>query len=81
MKCNNYDCDGASPAVVEVVARVLYHDEKSEQVTVSNYCVPCMHLSGHDDEKARRQPHAYPGHYRRRRCTWLTTLVNGEVPA
>ena len=82
-RCHAYgsgyvECSGR--AVVEVVQRIKYHDAE-EQVNVALCCVQCMHLSGHDDEKSRRRPHGHPGHYRRRRVTWLTTLVNGEVPA
>lgn len=82
-RCHAYgsgyvECSGT--AVVELVQRIKYHDTAQEEVSVSLACVSCMHLSGHDDEKARRRPHAHPGHYRRRRVTWLTTLVNGEVP-
>lgn len=81
-RCTVYDCDGSprALAVVEVVQRFKPHGEP-EEVSVNRYCTFCLHLSGHDDHKARKRPHAYPGHYRRRRCTWLTTTVNGEVPA
>ena len=70
----------AGQAVVELVQRIKYHDTPQEEVNLSFACVSCMHLSGHDDEKSRRKPSGHPGHYRRRRVTWLTTLVNGEVP-
>lgn len=90
-RCHNYDvCGGERPVVCEVTTthKEVYHGSASGPkpskwtVHVSLYCVPCMHLCRQDTEIGRRRgpPWMSGAVYRRERVTWLTTLVNGEVP-
>lgn len=87
--CENYDlceCDDPRPAVVEVVDvyRTPGHDEWT--VAVHHYCLPCARLDAADSAKLRRSMRQRGDGVtngvvvRPTRWTWLTTLVNGEVP-
>ena len=74
-RCIIYDhCDGR-PAVAEVVT--TYTDGG---VSVYCYCPKCLALARFDTSSTKRRKdgsHIVRGE----RVTWLTTLVNGEVPA
>lgn len=91
-KCTNYDvCGGTNPAVVEVVETYRCEGMPAcmAHAAVNRYCVPCFLLDMQDTGSLRRSarrhgrsPRVYAGSVNGRpRKTWLTTLVNGEVPA
>lgn len=76
--CQNYDLcdyDAKRPAVVELVTRYM-----DGQIAVAHYCVPCAHLCRIDTEKLKRNGSSIAP-IRSERVTWLTTLIDGEVPA
>ncbi len=88
--CTNYDvCGGTNPAVVEVVEDYRWVGHHERHVMINRYCVPCFSLDMQDMGTLRRSarlhgrsPRVYSGAVNgRSRKTWLTTMVNGEVPA
>lgn len=75
--CQNYDLcdfDAKRPAVVELVTRYM-----DDHISVAHYCLPCAQLCRLDTEKLKRNGSAIAP-IRSERVTWMTTLLNGQVP-